>query len=63
MYKRLLRSAVKEARTSIIHELIRNKEIPKPAGTTIDYDGIYQAHRDKIDDVLRRVLDDILLSE
>lgn len=62
MYKRLLKSAVKEARTSVIHELIRKGEIPKPPGSTIDYEGIYSAHKDKIDDVLRRVLDDILLS-
>lgn len=62
MYRRLLQSAIKEARHSIIHELIRAGEIPKPVGV-VDYDRLYREHRDKVDDQLRRVVDDLLLGD
>lgn len=62
MYRRQLKNAIKEARESIIHELIRRGEIPKPVGH-LDYHGIYRQHRDQVDDVLRRVIDDLLLAD
>lgn len=62
MYKRLLQNAIREARTSIIHELIRTGRIPKPAGV-IDYAALYRRHKDEVDDVLRRVVDELILAD
>jgi hypothetical protein len=62
VYKRLLQNAFREARTSIIHELMRTGQIPKPTGV-IDYTALYHRHKDEVDDVLRRVVDELLLDE
>jgi hypothetical protein len=62
VYKRILRSAIKEARESIVHELIRAGRIPKPKGV-IDYPALIAQHRDEVDDLLRRVIDELLLTD
>ncbi|MGE5507297.1 MAG: hypothetical protein ACM3RP_02245 [Chitinophagales bacterium] len=62
MYKRILRAAIKEARESIIHELIRAGRIPKPHGV-IDYPALIAEYRDEVDDILRRVVDELLLAD